>query len=89
MASWLGRPPVEYRPYLMGAMPRRTEKQELARTDRRWLVTAAAVFLASLGVAFGAVEVYRATGPHPQVATFLRHAKYYANALLRHRFRRP
>ena len=68
-------------------MPRRSEQEELARGDRRWLVTAAGVFVATLAGAFGAVEVYRATGPHPEVATFLRHAKYYANGLLRHRFR--
>ena len=66
----------------------RSEKEELVRGDRRWFLAAAAVFLASLGGAFGAVELDRATGPQPEVATFPRRAKYYANGLLRHRFGR-
>lgn len=47
-----------------------------------------AVFAVTVGSLLLAREVYRATGPHPQIAFFVRRAKFYANSLLRQRFKR-
>jgi hypothetical protein len=68
---------------------RRRVDEEVARSDRRWFLAALFVFVGSLGGLLGAVQVYRATGPHPEGTLFIRRVKRYANSLLRHGFRRP
>ena len=62
--------------------------REVTRTDKRWLVAVFAVFAVTVGSLLAAREVYRATGPHPQLAYVVRRAKFYANSLLRQRFKR-
>ena len=62
---------------------RRNAEEEVRRTDRRWLVIAVVVFAVAVSGVLLLREVYRATAPHPQVTTFLRRAKLYANSLLR------
>jgi hypothetical protein len=57
--------------------------KDLARTDRRWLLTVTAVFVATVGSLLGVREIYRATGPHPELIVFVRRVKFYANSLLR------
>jgi hypothetical protein len=56
--------------------------QEVARSDRRWLLAVIAVFAASMAVFFGAYQIYRATGPHPEVTLLLRRAKGVAKRIL-------
>jgi len=67
----------------------RRRDTEVARTDRRWLLIAVAVFAGSVGGLFAARAVYQATGPHPQVTLLVRRLKRYANSLLRQGMRRP
>ena len=57
--------------------------KDIRRSDRRWFLTVTAVFAVTVGGLLGAREIYRATGPHPQVITFMRRLKFYANSLLR------
>ena len=57
--------------------------KDVLRTDRRWLLTVTAVFAVTIGSLLGAREIYRATGPHPEVVVFVRRVKFYANSLLR------
>jgi hypothetical protein len=66
---------------------RPSAEEEVRNVDRRWFITAAAVFVGSLGGLLGAVGVYRATGPHPEITLVIRRVKRYANSLLRHRLR--
>jgi hypothetical protein len=61
----------------------RPSREDVARSDRRWLVTVATVFAVTVGGLFGIRELYRATGPHPEVVVFVRRVKFYANSLLR------
>ena len=68
-----------------GSGPRR---DDVARTDRRWLLAAAALLAAWLGVFVGAGAIYRATGPHPRVSAFLRRVQHHAHGLLHLRGRR-
>ena len=63
-------------------------EEEVKRSDRRWFLAALLVFTGSVGALFGAREVFRATGPHPEVTLFVRRLKSYANRLLRQRVRR-
>jgi len=68
-----------------GGGPRR---HDVARTDRRWLLAVAALLAAWLGVFVGAGAIYRATGPHPRVGTFLRRVQHHTRGLLHLRGRR-
>ncbi len=63
-------------------------RDDLARTDRRWFLAAAAVFAGTLALFLGARVVYQATGPHAEVTVFIRRIKTYANKLLRHRLKK-
>ena len=67
----------------MSPAANRPTARDVARTDRRWLVMVAAVFSLTVGSLLGVREIYRATGPHPEIAVFVRRVKYYANGLLR------
>jgi len=51
-------------------------RREAVRSDRRWLVGWVAIFLATIGLMIGGVVLYRATGPHPEIQTFLRRVKH-------------
>jgi hypothetical protein len=62
---------------------RSPEEEQIRRADRRWFVVAALVFAGSFAGLLGASELYRATGPHPQLVVFIRRVKFYANSLLR------
>ncbi|HUE30714.1 MAG TPA: hypothetical protein VMR79_07555 [Verrucomicrobiae bacterium] len=62
-----------------GSGPRR---DDVARTDRRWLLAVAVLLVAWLGVFVGAAAIYRATGPHPRVSAFLHRVQHHARALL-------
>ena len=63
-------------------------RDDVAHTDRRWFLAAAAVFVGSLALLLGARVIYQATGPHPEMTVFIRHLKSYANKLLRHRLKK-
>jgi hypothetical protein len=61
----------------------------VTRTDRRWLLAVTLVFGVTVGSLLAAREVYRATGPHPRIAAFVRRVQAHANSLLRlRRFKR-
>ncbi len=53
-----------------------------ARADRRWLLAWAAMFAAALGFLLAAHQVYRITGPHPEINTFIRRMKHQARWLI-------
>ncbi|MCW5893903.1 MAG: hypothetical protein KIT14_25650 [bacterium] len=57
-------------------------RREVARSDRRWLMVWAAIFLAMFGLFAAAHGIYRATGPHPEVQVFLRRVKHHARWLI-------
>lgn len=57
-------------------------RREVARTDRRWLMAWAAIFLASFGLMAAVHGIYRATGPHPEVQVFLRRVRHHARWLI-------
>ena len=67
----------------------RSDREQIAHTDRRWLLVVVAIFAVSAGGLFAAREVYHATGPHPKVTLLVRRVKRYANSLLRQGVRRP
>lgn len=66
------------------ATPRRylPARDEVAQSDRRWLLVAVAVFLATCVLLGGAIAVYRWTGPHPGVTLFLRAVKHVARRIV-------
>jgi hypothetical protein len=68
-----------------GSGPRR---DDVARTDRRWLLAAAALLATWLVVFAGAGAIYRATGPHPRIRAFVRSVQHHAQGLLHLRGRR-
>jgi hypothetical protein len=57
-------------------------QREVARIDRRWLLTWLVSFVASLTLFFGAYALYKATGPHPQVQVFLRAVRHEVRWLI-------
>jgi hypothetical protein len=54
----------------------------VARSDARWLLVWVAVFLAAVLGLLAAHQVYRMTGPHPQVTVFIRRLKHHARWLI-------
>lgn len=68
---------------------RTTHEQDAIRSDRRWLVAWAGGFAASIVLLVGVWAVYRATGPHPQIRTFIRQLKHEARWLVPFLKRRP
>jgi len=58
-------------------------RDDVARTDRRWLLVAAALLVAWLGLLLGARAIYQATGPHPAISAFVHRVQHHANKLLR------
>jgi hypothetical protein len=57
-------------------------QREVLQLDRRWLMTWMASFVTSLVFVFGLYALYKATGPHPQVTTFIRGLKHEARWLI-------
>jgi hypothetical protein len=68
--------------------PTRKTDDEVARSDRRWFLVAASIFAGSIGLMVGAHQVYRATGPHPEVTVFIADMKRVARRFIP-RVRRP
>jgi hypothetical protein len=68
---------------------RSTHERDAIRSDRRWLLAWAGVFVASVLLIIGGWVVYRATGPHPQIRTFIRQLKHEARWLVPFLKRRP
>jgi hypothetical protein len=65
----------------MAIAPSRTvrhHERDVARVDRRWLVTWVASFLGSLILFVLSYSVYKATGPHPEMTVFLRQLRHEA-----------
>ena len=52
------------------------------RSDVRWLLAWLAVFAAAILALLAAHQVYRLTGPHPQVTVFIRQLKHQARWLI-------
>ena len=57
---------------MSGDRRRMTAREEVAASDRRWLLVAILVFFVSCAALAGVIAVYRWTGPHPDVILFLR-----------------
>ncbi|HZP41664.1 MAG TPA: hypothetical protein VFD84_09140 [Candidatus Binatia bacterium] len=57
-------------------------RDEVAASDRRWLLLAVLVFLVTCALLAGAIALYRWTGPHPSVTLFLRSVKRLARRLV-------
>ena len=53
-----------------------THRQESLQSDRRWLVVWSSLFVAWLAFSGILVVIYRVTGPHPQMQTFIRQLKH-------------
>jgi hypothetical protein len=68
---------------------RTTHERDALRADRRWLLAWAAAFTASIVLLVGVWGVYRVTGPHPQIRTFIRRLKHEARWLIPFLKRRP
>ena len=60
----------------------RSHRQVVARSDVRWLLVWLAVFAASILTLLAAHQVYRMTGPHPQVTVLIRKLKHHARWLI-------
>lgn len=61
----------------------------VARDDRRWLLAWVAIFTGTLAVLVLAHQVYRMTGPHPEVTTAIRRLKHHARWLIPGLKRKP
>ena len=66
------------------ALPRasRTHREGVARSDERWLLVWLAVFAASILGLLAAHQVYRLTGPHPQMTALIRRVKHYTRLIV-------
>jgi hypothetical protein len=60
----------------------RSHREVVARSDVRWLLAWLAVFAAAIMTLLAAHQVYRMTGPHPQVTVFIRKLKHHARWLI-------
>ncbi len=60
----------------------RNHRDRVARSDARWLLAWGAVFVAAILALLAAHQVYRLTGPHPQVTVFIRRLKHHARWLI-------
>jgi len=69
----------------MAPTPELSPRDDVAKVDRRWFITAAVLFVASLGGLASAARIYRATGPHPNLGWVMRRLRFYSNALMRYR----
>jgi hypothetical protein len=62
--------------------PAPSAHEEVARSDRRWLLLAAGVFLGACALLGCAIALYRLTGPHPDVTLLVRSVKRVARQLV-------
>lgn len=69
--------------------PRTSHERDAIRSDRRWMAVWAGGFLASMLLLVGIWAVYRVTGPHHGVRTFIRQIKHEARWLIPFLKRRP
>jgi hypothetical protein len=60
----------------------RSHRVEAARSDTRWLLAWIGVFAGSMLLIVVAHQVYRLTGPHPQVTAFIRQLKHHSRWLI-------
>lgn len=60
----------------------RRHRDQVARSDLRWLLAWVGVFFAGILVMLATREVYRATGPHPRVTALVRRLKHHARWLI-------
>jgi hypothetical protein len=60
----------------------RGPRAQVTRSDTRWLLAWVGVFLAAMLALLAVHQVYRLTGPHPQVTVFVRRLKHYARWLI-------
>ena len=68
-------------------MPARPEvvashREEVQRSDHRWLLVVFVIFTATLLACSAALWVYHVTGPHPRVVLALRQMKRVAKWIL-------
>ena len=54
----------------------------MARSDARWLLVWLAVFAASILGLLAAHQLYRLTGPHPQMTVLIRKVKHYTRLII-------
>ena len=54
----------------------------MTRSDTRWLVAWLGIFASMMLLVIGAQQVYRATGPHPEVTAFVRQLKHHSRWLI-------
>jgi hypothetical protein len=66
----------------MGPIGSGKHRVEVARADRRWLLAWGAIFVGTLLAFVLAHQVYRLTGPHPEMTTFIRSLKHEARWLI-------
>jgi hypothetical protein len=66
----------------MGPLGPGKHRVEVARADRRWLLAWAAIFVGTLLFLVAAHQIYRLTGPHPEVTVFIRALKHEARWLI-------
>lgn len=57
-------------------------RENVADTDRQWLMVTGAIFALTLGLCFVVHRIYIATAPHPEITLFLRGAKRAAHWLI-------
>ena len=62
--------------------PSRRHRQGVTRSDVRWLMAWLGVFTLAILLLLAAHQVYRLTGPHPQMTMFMRSLKHYARWLI-------
>jgi hypothetical protein len=67
----------------IAAPPRElSHRERVRRSDTRWLLAWLGVFAAAMLTVLVAHQLYRFTGPHPAVTSFLRSLKHYARWLV-------
>lgn len=67
---------------MVGSRAITRHQREVVQIDRRWLATWVLSFVGSLALLFATYGIYKATGPYPQVRTFLRAVKHEARWLI-------
>src|SRR5262249_59039883 len=77
MQDRVARPSVSPRPTVS-----RSHRAEAARSDARWLLAWAGVFVGLMVLILLAHQIYRLTGPHPLVTAFIRQLKHHSRWLI-------
>ncbi|HEV7733548.1 MAG TPA: hypothetical protein VGR62_15385 [Candidatus Binatia bacterium] len=66
----------------MGPIGPGKHRIEVARDDRRWLLAWAGIFVGTLALLVVAHQLYRMTGPHPEITAAIRSLKHQARWLI-------